>query len=112
METKLPETQASEAVRNLPPALLPEISYSMALSSRFTLDRITYKVRDCPGDVFKRFIEGCGKASLDRRSWKPCQQTNLLLILDKDCSDVARWYAIDLLLEHKVAVPLEVGKVR
>jgi hypothetical protein len=31
-------------------------------------------------------------------------------MLDNDCSNVARWYALDVLLEHKVKVPLEMGK--
>lgn len=107
METRLTELQGSEVPHNLPPALLPAMSYSEALKSRFTLDQVTYTIRNCSGDVFKRFIEKCGQTSLEHRKWKPFQQADLLHLLEKDCSDIARWYAINLLLEHKVNVPLE-----
>jgi hypothetical protein len=90
----------------------PDISYRKALSGRFTLDQTTYTVADCPSDVFKRFIEGCGQAPDTGRSWNLAQLGKLLSLLDQDCSTVARWYAIDVLLEHKVKVPLETGEGR
>jgi hypothetical protein len=107
METRLAEQRGSEVPHSLPPALLPEMSYSEALKSHFTLDQVTYTIGNCPSDVFERFIEKCGQASLEHRRWKPLQQADLLHLLEKDCSDIARWYAINLLLEHKVKVPLE-----
>ena len=110
METRVMETRGSETPHHLPPALLPAISYSEALRSRFTLGQKTYTIRTCPGEVFKRFIEQCGQEALGKQRWKPFQQADLLLLLDRDCSDVARWYAIDLLLAHNVSVPLERGK--
>lgn len=92
---------------HLPASLLPEISYSGALNSHFTFNQMTYIIGKCPNEVFKQFIEKCGQASLGQKNWKEVQHTNLLLMLDNDCSDVMRWYAIELLLEQKVAVPLE-----
>lgn len=89
--------------------LRPDISYRKALSCRFTLDQTTYIVADCPNDVFKRFIEGCGQAPDTGRRWNLAQLNKLLRVLDKDCSNVARWYAIDMLLEYQVKVPLESG---
>jgi hypothetical protein len=112
MKAKSPERLASEAEREVSLALQPDISYHKALSSRFTLDQTTYTVGDCPSEVFKRFIEGCGQPPCQGRSWNPAKQKKLLSMLDKDCSEVARWYAIDTLLEHKVTVPLERGKER
>ena len=110
METRLTETQGRDVPHNLPPALLPEISYRKALGSRFTLDQTIYAVRNCSKDVFKRFIEQCGQKALGSTKWGPFQQTDLLRLLDKDCSDTARWYALNQLLEHKVSVPLERGQ--
>lgn len=83
------------------------MSYSEVLKSCFTLDQVTYIIRNCSSDVFKRFIEKCGQTSPEYKRWKPFLQANLLQLLEKDCSDIARWYAINLLLEHKVKVPLE-----
>lgn len=98
----------SETVRELPLALLPEISYRKALSSRFVLEHTTYTVSACPIDTFRCFVSKCGQASFNSRLWGPVQQGKLLRLLEKDCSDVARWYALNILLEHKVAIPLEV----
>jgi hypothetical protein len=84
----------------------PDLSYRKALSCRFTLNQTTYTVADCPEEVFKRFIEECGQAPDRSRRWSLAQLHKLLSILDTDCSNVARWYAIDVLLEHKVKVPL------
>src|SRR5579859_2102856 len=108
MKAKMLEIQTNEAEREAPPqALQPDISYSEALNSCFTLDQTTYIVGDCPGGVFRRFIEKCcGQAAFKGRRWNPTQQEKLLSMLDKDCSGVARWYAIDTLLELKVTVPL------
>lgn len=110
METRLTEAQGHKAPHNLPPALLPKISYNKALRSRFTLDQTIYTVRNCSSEVFKRFIEQCGRQALGSAKWKPLQQTGLLLLLEKDCSDIVRWYALNQLLEHKVNVPLENGE--
>jgi hypothetical protein len=85
----------------------PEISYRAALRSHFTLDHATYAVSDCPGSIFKHFVRECGKVCFHRGIWKPVQLENLLRMLDTDCSDVARWYALNVLLEHQVKVPLE-----
>lgn len=106
MKAKLLESQTSEALR-------PDISYKQALSSRFTLDQNTYTIGDCPSEAFKRFIKACYEQASDKgRRWNPTQQGTLLHMLDTDCSDVARWYTIDTLLEQKVRVPLERGKGR
>lgn len=101
------ETPGNETTPHLPASLLPEISYSRALSSRFTLGQMTYTIGKCPNEVFKQFVEQCGQNSLGNKNWKVPQHANLLLMLDNDCSDVTRWYAIELLLEQKVAVPLD-----
>ncbi len=110
METRIMETRGSEEPHHLPPALLPAISYSEALRSRFTLGQRIYTVKTCPGEVFKRLIEQCGQEAFGGGKWKPFQQADLLRLLDRDCSDVARWYAIDLLLAHSVSMPLERGR--
>lgn len=109
METRVLETPACETLRENFLASWPDISYRKALNCRFTLDHITYTVKDCPGNVFQRFIRECGRVSLRNGSWKPIHQENLLRLLEKDCSDVARWYCLNSLLEHKVRVPLEIG---
>lgn len=110
METRVLEIPARETVRENPLASLPVINYRKALSSRFTLDQVTYTVRDCPDNVFQHFVRECGRASFQRRNWKPIQQEQLLRLLERDCSDVARWYSLNALLEHQVSVPLETGQ--
>ena len=90
--------------------LRPDLSYRKALSCRFTFDQTTYTVADCPEEVFKRFIERCGQAPDTSRRWSLAQLHKLLSMLDNDCSNEARWYALDVLLEHKVKVPLETGR--
>lgn len=109
MNTSLRTEEKDETARNYPATLLPEMSLRKALGSRFRLDQITYTVSTCPGNIFKRFVSECGQVSRKNNHWRPIQQENLLRLLETDCSDVARWYSINVLLEHKVAVPLEVN---
>jgi hypothetical protein len=85
----------------------PGISFYQALRCRFQLDQVTYTVGDCPDDIFKRFITLCSQPTATNKHWKPLHQHKLLFMLDQDCSDVARWYAIETLLAHQVMVPLE-----
>lgn len=96
-----------ETFRDHVTPLLPTMSYRGALSCCFTLDQKTYTVGNCPDTIFKRFISACGQAGLNSKNWKPVQQDRLLHMLELDCSDVVRWYSINLLLEHKISVPLE-----
>jgi len=108
MKVKSLQALASEIVCKAEPRLQPHISYENALASRFTMNKITYKVGACPNPVFKSFIEGCCRqAPYKGRSWNSAQQEKLLSMLEKDESSVARWYVIDMLLACKVAVPLE-----
>lgn len=107
MEAIVRRTSGSETIRELPVALMPEISYRKALSSHFTLDQTVYTVNSCPITAFKRFICECGQDSLKNSAWRSTYLEKLLLMLEKDCSDVARWYALNILLEHKVVVPLD-----
>jgi hypothetical protein len=107
MKAALQEQQGSESAHHLPTCVLPQISYTRALNSHFTFCQVAYTIRKCPGDIFKQFIEQCSQASLGKKNWKLLQHINLLLMLDKDCSEVTRWYAVELLLEQKVPVPLE-----
>jgi hypothetical protein len=108
MAMRVLERQANEATRNNPPALWPEMSYRQALNCHFTLDQVTYRVGDCSGHAFKRLVRECGQAALPSRNLKLTHLEELLHLLEQDGSDVARWYAINVLLDHKVAVPLEV----
>jgi len=108
MAIRVLERQANEAARNNAPALQPELSYRQALRGHFTLDQVTYRVGDCPVYVFKRLVRECGQAALPCRNLKLTHLEELLRLLEQDGSDVARWYAINVLLDHKVAVPLEV----
>lgn len=107
MNTTLRTEEKAEAARGCPAQLLPEMSLSKALSSRFTLDQVTYTVSTCPSTIFKRFVSECGQTTRTNRNWRPIQQEHLLRLLDMDCSDVARWYSLNLLLEHQVTVPLQ-----
>lgn len=108
MEAIVRRRAGNETIRELPVALMPEISYRKALRSRFRLDQTTYTVRGCPVTAFQRFLCACGQASFNDLDWKPAYLEKLLLMLEKDGSDVARWYALNILLEHKVVVPLDV----
>lgn len=85
----------------------PDISLYQALHSHFLLNQITYTVGSCPDDIFKRFIAVCSQVAGTNKHWKQLHQQKLLSLLDQDCSDVARWYAIETLLAHQVIVPLE-----
>jgi hypothetical protein len=98
-----PQTSQAKCVEH---TVQPDISIYKALRSRFILDQVTYIVGDCSSDVFKRFITACCQAAFPSKHWKSLHQQALLRILDKDCSDVARWYAIETLLAHHVSVPL------
>lgn len=106
MEVSMLEKGANETVRENPLASLPKISYRKALSSRFTLNQVIYTVRDCPGNIFKRFVNECGWASLPGKNWKLINQEQILRLLEQEnYSDVARWYSLNALLEHQVRVP-------
>ncbi|GHP00414.1 hypothetical protein KSF_104610 [Reticulibacter mediterranei] len=102
--TSLPESQPARCVEY---TVRPDISLYQALRSRFLLDQITYTVGDCPDDIFKRFITLCSQTVGYSKYWKPLHLHKLLHMLDQDCSDVARWYAIEILLTHRVIVPLK-----
>jgi hypothetical protein len=101
----LAEPQTSQA-KHAENTIQPAIGYRQAMRSRFTLDQNTYTVAECPGDVFQRFITDCGCATCQNRSWTPRYQQALVHLLERNCSDVARWYALETLLAHHVSVPL------
>lgn len=52
-------------------------------------------------------VRECGQAALPSRTLKLTHLEELFRLLEQDGSDVARWYVINVLLDHKVAVSLE-----
>jgi len=84
----------------------PDISFYQALRCHFLFNQSIYTVGDCPDDIFRRFIALYSQPTATNKRWKPLHQHKLLFTLDQDCSDVARWYAIETLLAHQIMVPL------
>jgi hypothetical protein len=106
MSTRSLPQQQPEQAQWVEYTVRPDISFYQALHCHFVLDQITYTVGNCPKNIFKRFITACSQSATSGRYWKPLHQRKLLHMLDQDCSDVTRWYVIETLLAHRIAVPL------
>ncbi|MEO8956219.1 MAG: hypothetical protein ABI465_16830 [Ktedonobacteraceae bacterium] len=84
--------------RRAPSNIMPELPYEQAMTRYLiTPDALIFKMRTCPTGDFTRWVRAVVWAC-------PAVQEALR---DMDyASTVDRWYAINMLLEHDISVPL------
>lgn len=88
----------------------PRISYSQALSARFVYHGEGYTVETCPASILTSYLTACVSLS-DKMCGKRAEAVRgavreALGTLANDDTDLARWYALDVLLSSNVPVPL------
>ena len=106
-EQRLPEPPEASA-KWAEHTIRPDISLDQALHSFFVFNHHLYGVGTCPRQVFLGFIQRCGLRASNNKHWKLHDLKMLLCLLEQeDCSEIARWYALETLLAHHVHVPLQ-----
>lgn len=87
-------------------ALKPSIIYEDALEKQFRWQGELYLVKHAPPEIFRAFIEHCGRKKHFGSLWTKVLLDELLALIDEQCDGFVRWYCVDTLLAHRVPVAL------
>lgn len=86
--------------------LLPELSYRIAKHSAAAL-RWIRRSRPSDEEVIIRFVSTCGQAAFAGKNWKSFKRKSFYVRSRPTVAMLRGWYAMNLLLEQHVPLPLE-----